>query len=361
MAAMGPVEHVGFLQQWLRGWTAPPTDERIVVRALGLRFGSPVGLAAGFDKNARRARALAALGFGHLELGTVTAQPQPPNPSPNLFRLSRDRALINRLGFPNEGAAAVADKLARIRGLIPVPVGISIGKSRSVPAEDLAAVVADYVAALRHVQTVADFVVVNVSSPNTSGLRDMQAKDRARALLGALAEQGGPQSRLLLKVAPDLDEQDLDALMEVVEEVGLAGVVATNTTIHRSGLSTQAHRVQKLGPGGLSGPPLRPLALRAIRRVRARLATGKLLIGVGGVETAEDALALVRAGAAATREGGHVCTRTADVIATRRAGRPPVVRLALRSSRDVEAKRSPAARRPFDEAPREGGHAGRFG
>ena len=177
-----------------------------------------------------------------------------------------------------------------------MPVGVSIGKSRVVPVDDLSAVVADYVASLEAVRAVADFVVVNVSSPNTAGLRSMQAAGVARELLGELVRRADGKP-VLLKVAPDLDDVGLEGLLVVVGEVGLAGVVATNTTVSRSGLVTPDEQVGAIGAGGLSGPPLRERALAVVRRVRMRLGPGAVVVGVGGVETAEHALALVRAGA----------------------------------------------------------------
>jgi dihydroorotate dehydrogenase len=295
-AALGPVEHSRTLRAAVRATFAAPRDPRVAVRVMGLDFPSPLGIAGGFDKNARRPRALAALGFGHLELGTVTALPQAPNPPPNLFRLPADRALVNRLGFPNEGATTVAARVRRVRSAVGVPIGMSIGKSRAVKVEDLDAVVADYVASMEAVRDVADFVVVNVSSPNTAGLRSMQAGEHARALLSALASrtQGKP---LLVKIAPDLDDAGLDALLAVVEEVELAGVVATNTTLSRAGLNTDAARVEAIGAGGLSGPPLRARALEVVSRVRRRLGPHVVVVGVGGIERAEHAMNLVRAGA----------------------------------------------------------------
>jgi dihydroorotate dehydrogenase len=298
LAALGPVEHLGWLRDLVRAAVAPPPALRlhIAVRRMGLDFPSVVGLAGGFDKNARRSRALGALGFGHLELGTVTARAQDANPRPNLFRLPADRALVNRLGFPNEGAARVAARLQGARAGIRVPVGMSIGKSRVVAVDDLDAVVADYLAALDAVRDVADFVVVNVSSPNTAGLRTMQARDHARSLLAALRGRA-PGSRLLVKIAPDLTDGQLEDVLAVVEEVRLDGVVATNTTIGRSDLATSAERIEAIGAGGLSGPPLRRRSLEVVRRVRARLGRDVVVVGVGGVETADDAMALVRAGA----------------------------------------------------------------
>jgi dihydroorotate dehydrogenase len=295
-AALGPVEHVAPLRALARALMAPPQDPRVVVRVMGLDFPSPLGVAGGFDKNALRPRALAALGFGHIELGTVTALPQQANPRPNLFRLPADRALVNRLGFPNEGAARVADRVRKVKARIPVPVGISIGKSRAVAVDDTGAVVADYVTSLEAVREVADFIVVNVSSPNTAGLRTMQAGDHARTLLSTLATRTAGKP-MLVKIAPDLDDAGLDALLAVVKETKLAGVVATNTTIARTGLATDATRVAAIGAGGLSGPPLRARALEVVRRVRAALGPDAVVVGVGGIERAEHAMALVKAGA----------------------------------------------------------------
>jgi dihydroorotate dehydrogenase len=297
LAALGPLEHRPRLRAVVRAAMAPPRDDRLVVRAMGLEFATPVGLAAGFDKNALRPRALSALGFAHVEIGTVTFVAQEANPRPNLFRLSADRALVNRLGFPNEGAAAVAKRLRAARGEVGVPVGVSIGKSRVVPIDDIDAVVADYTSAFDTVRDVADFVVVNVSSPNTAGLRTMQAKEHARALLRPIAARAAGCPPLLVKVSPDMDDGQLEDLLAVVDETGLSGVVATNTTIRRLGLACSARRVESIGEGGLSGAPLRARALEVVRRTRARLGSKPVIIGVGGVERAEHAMALVRAGA----------------------------------------------------------------
>jgi dihydroorotate dehydrogenase len=300
LSVLGPVEHLRWLRAAVRSALAVSPDSRagrrIRVRRMGLDFPSIVGLAGGFDKNARRPRALGALGFGHLELGTVTARAQEANPAPNLFRLPADRALVNRLGFPNEGAERLAERLRVSRPEIGVPVGVSIGKSRAVPVADMSAVVADYLAALDAVRDVADFVVVNVSSPNTADLRTMQAPDHARSLLSALRARASG-SRLLVKIAPDLNDRQLEDVLEVVEELRLEGVVATNTTIARSELRTDPKRVDAIGAGGLSGPPLRRRSLEVVRRVRARLGRAIVVIGVGGVETADHAMAFVRAGA----------------------------------------------------------------
>ena len=303
MAALAPVEHLGPLRHLLES-ALRPADPRLTVRTMGLEFPTPVGLAAGLDKNADRARALASLGFGHVELGTVTAQAQAANPAPNLFRLPADRALVNRLGFPNEGAAKVAARIAARRAGVGVPIGLSIGKSRSVPLEPLAGVLDDYRASFRAVRAVADFVVVNISSPNTKDLRAMQAADVARPLFEALMEEAGrPRGGrtkplpLLVKIAPDLADDAIDAIVDEAKRAGLAGVVATNTTISREGLATASDVVEAIGAGGLSGKPLFARALSVVKRVRGRLGPEATVIGVGGIDSAETALAMLRVGA----------------------------------------------------------------
>ncbi len=273
------------------------------VTCMGLRFPHPVGLAGGFDKNARVPRALEALGFGFLELGTVTAKAQEPNAAPNLFRLPADHALINRLGFPNEGAARVAARVAERRARRPftVPVGLSIGKSRVVSVDDEAEVIADYTESLRAVLPVSDFVVVNVSSPNTANLRALQTAETAQRLFAALKEEAARQGRgatpILVKVAPDLADEAYGPLLEVVARERLAGVVATNTTVKREGLATDAALVAAMGAGGLSGPPVRARALAMVKRAREVLGPDSTVIGVGGIERAEHARAYLEAGA----------------------------------------------------------------
>ncbi len=267
---------------------------------MGLSFETPIGLAGGFDKNALRARSLAALGFGFLELGTVTARPQAENPKPNMFRLPADRALVNRLGFPNEGAKAVVRRFVSRGGArgVGVPVGFSIGKSRVVDVgEDPAPVVDDYAESFREVLPVSDFVVVNVSSPNTKNLRALQGAALARPLLETLMRQNTEKRPVLLKVAPDLSNEDFDALLDIVGEVGLEGVVATNTTISRDGLSTSRERLDAIGAGGLSGPPLGARAREMVRRARNKLGPKATVIGVGGITTGQDALDMMDAGA----------------------------------------------------------------
>ncbi|ONK15742.1 quinone-dependent dihydroorotate dehydrogenase [Streptomyces sp. MP131-18] len=275
-----------------------PRHPALRVRALGLDLPGPFGLAAGFDKNAVGVPGLAALGFDFVEIGTVTARPQPGNPAPRLFRLPRDRALVNRMGFNNDGAAAVAARLARRRATWPV-VGVNIGKTKSVPESGA---VADYIASTERLARYADYLVVNVSSPNTPGLRDLQAADRLRPLLAAVreaADRSSPVRRvpLLVKIAPDLADEDVDAVADLAAESGLDGIVATNTTIGRDGLATDAAAVDALGAGGLSGAPLKARSLAVLRRLYARVGDRLTLIGVGGIETAEDAWERVLAGA----------------------------------------------------------------
>jgi dihydroorotate dehydrogenase len=271
-------------------------DPVLSVRALGLVFPSPVLLAAGFDKNALGVDALGALGFGGVEIGTVTHEAQPGNPRPRLFRLPRDRALVNRMGFNNDGARAVAARLARPRRTL---VGVNIGKTKRVPED---AAVADYVASARLLAAHADYFVVNVSSPNTPGLRDLQAVEKLRPLLravqGALeAVCPGRPPPLLVKIAPDLPDESIDEIADLALELGLAGIIATNTTIARTGLGTPEPEVAALGAGGLSGAPLRERALAVLRRLRARVGERLTLIGAGGIETADDAWERLQAGA----------------------------------------------------------------
>jgi len=283
----------------LRRWLGP-RDPVLRVRALGLEFPGPLGLAAGFDKDARGTRGLAALGFGFVEVGTVAARAQPGNPRPRMFRLTADRALVNRMGFNNAGAAAAAARLARARG--GPPVGVNIGKSRAAPDADAAA---DYAASARAVAAVAGYVVVNVSSPNTPGLRDLQAADRLRPVLVAVRsalDAAVPERRqgrvpLLVKIAPDLADADVDAVADLALELGLDGIIATNTTTSRDGLASPAAEVAAAGAGGLSGPPLRARSLAVLRRLHARAGDRLVLIAAGGIETPDDAWERLRAGA----------------------------------------------------------------
>jgi dihydroorotate dehydrogenase len=281
-----------------------PRDPALRVHALGLDFPGPLGLAAGFDKDARGADALGALGFGFVEIGTVTAQPQPGNPKPRMFRLPKDRALVNRMGFNNEGAEAAARRLAaraarRASGGERLVLGVNIGKTKVVEEADA---IADYVASATRLAPYADYMVVNVSSPNTPGLRHLQAVEKLRPLLAAVrvACDGATPGRhlpLLVKIAPDLADDDVDAVADLALELGLDGIIATNTTIARAPLATDAAKVTALGAGGLSGAPLKERALIVLRRLRARVGTRLVLISAGGIETGADVDARLRAGA----------------------------------------------------------------
>lgn len=284
----------------LRGVTAPAPARRAMRRALaprdpalastvfGVRFPGPLGLAAGFDKDGLGLGTWGALGFGYAEVGTVTALPQPGNPEPRLFRLAEDRALLNRMGFNNHGAGQLALRLSRRRP--DVPVGVNIGKSKATPPEQAAE---EYAASARLLGPLASYLVVNVSSPNTPGLRDLQATESLRPILTAvLAETSTP---VLVKIAPDLADEDVDAVADLAVELGLAGIVATNTTISRAGLRTPG--VDALGAGGISGPPVAQRALEVLRRLYVRTGDRLVLIGVGGIETAEDAWQRIISGA----------------------------------------------------------------
>ena len=267
----------------------------IRVRTLGLDFPSPFGVAAGFDKDAHASLGLGALGFGHVEVGTITALPQPGNERPRLFRLMPDRALVNRMGFNNGGAqaAAVVLEKARRRRFRPV-IGVNIGKSRVVAVEDA---IEDYLVSTRILAPHADYLVVNVSSPNTPGLRGLQELDQLRPLLTAVSREAGVVP-LLVKIAPDMTDEQVVAITRLAREVGLAGIIATNTTVSRDGLLTDAATVEAAGPGGLSGPPLAARSLAVLKAIRAEVADPAFcVISVGGVATSDDVRERLAAGA----------------------------------------------------------------
>jgi len=268
--------------------------------AMGLTFPGPLGLAAGFDKNAEGIDTFAALGFSFVEVGTVTGEPQPGNPRPRLFRLPADRAIVNRMGFNNHGAEAVARRLAarRARPHRDVVVGVNIGRTKVVPDEHA---VADYEKSTRLLAPHADYLVVNVSSPNTPGLRDLQAVDLLGPLLGAVRRQADAvrdtHLPLLVKIAPDLADKDVLAVADLALELRLDGIVATNTTIGRDGLRSSPEEVARAGTGGLSGPPLRARALEVLRLLRDRVGPGPTLVAVGGIDSREAAQERLDAGA----------------------------------------------------------------
>ncbi|WP_375002155.1 quinone-dependent dihydroorotate dehydrogenase [Aeromicrobium sp. CTD01-1L150] len=263
---------------------------------MGVRFPHAFGLAAGFDKNARAVSGLLGLGFGHVEIGTVTARAQPGNPRPRLLRLVDDRAVVNRMGFNNDGAAEVASRLHRLRrrhGNAPV-VGVNIGKTKVVPPEGA---VADYAESARLLAPYASYLVVNVSSPNTPGLRDLQSVESLRPILEAVRSVIGG-TPLVVKIAPDLADDDVDAVADLALDLGLDAISATNTTIARpASLHTSPDVVRDVGGGGLSGPVLRERATDVLARLRARVGERIALIGVGGVTTEQDVLERLAAGA----------------------------------------------------------------
>jgi dihydroorotate dehydrogenase len=275
------------------------SNPALKIERFGLSFPNPVGLAAGFDKNGVALKPLAALGFGFIEAGTVTYHPQPGNPRPRLFRLREDQALINRAGFNNEGAAAFAEHVARSRP--DCVLGVSIGKSKITPIEQATE---DYLASFELVYGVADYIAINISSPNTPQLRELQQAEQLASLLSALQtrrlalqQNHGKRVPLLVKLSPDLARQDLETIVEVIERFGIDGIIATNTTVSRDNLRTDAKRVAACGEGGLSGRPLRNRATKMTAELY-ELTGGRIpLIGVGGIFTAEDAWEKISAGA----------------------------------------------------------------
>ncbi|GAA1463845.1 quinone-dependent dihydroorotate dehydrogenase [Williamsia maris] len=268
-------------------------DPILQTTVFGIDFAAPMGLAAGFDKNAEAVNAWGALGFGFAEIGTVTGVAQPGNPTPRLFRLPADRALINRMGFNNHGASAAAGRLAaRRRDSRSVPVAANIGKTKLVDPIDA---VADYLISARLLGPLSDFVVVNVSSPNTPGLRDLQAVASLRPLLTAVI--GATTTPVLVKIAPDLSDTDIDDIADLAVELGLAGIVCTNTTIGRDGLRTEEATIRDIGAGGLSGAPLAERSLEVLRRLYRRVGDRLELISVGGIETPDQAWERICAGA----------------------------------------------------------------
>ena len=275
-------------------------DRRLAVQLFGIDFPNCIGLAAGFDKNAKWFNALAGLGFGHVEVGTITGQPQSGNPKPRLFRLPKDKALINRMGFNNPGAVTVARQL---RGMKKKTVlGINIGKSKIVSVESA---FDDYCFSLQQLFPMADYLTVNVSSPNTANLRQLQNREQLLELLSAVSQLnqdiakdlGEYHKPILLKIAPDLNHHQLDDIVDIVLQTELAGIIATNTTIARDGLKTNSENVKKIGDGGLSGHPLKKLSLNVVSHLYSQLNGRIPIIGVGGISSGEDAWDMITAGA----------------------------------------------------------------
>lgn len=261
------------------------------IERFGLKFANPLGLAAGFDKNGVVVNQLASLGFGFVEVGTVTFESQPGNPKPRMFRLPEDKALINRLGFNNDGAVVVAQRLKKLeRKCI---VGVNIGKNKNVPNEDATE---NYLKSFNLVHPVADYVAVNISSPNTPNLRELQRSERLEELVVALVSRNIELGRkpLLVKIAPDLSDAEIEAIVDICLRYEIDGVIATNTTISRNGLKTDT---EKIGDGGLSGKPLKQRSSEVISSIY-KYSKGRLrIMGVGGIFTAEDAFAKIAAGA----------------------------------------------------------------
>ncbi len=262
----------------------------------GIKFPNPVGLAAGFDKDGKLISELSAFGFGFIEVGTVTPKPQEGNPKPRLFRLPNDHALINRMGFNNEGLDKLVGRLKRRdRSII---VGGNIGKNKLTPNEEA---LSDYIKCFDSLFNYVDYFVVNVSSPNTPNLRALQDKEPLKAILSSLQERNNKNSNankpILLKIAPDLTNEQLDDIVEIVQETKIAGVIATNTTIDRSGLKTQKQDVEKIGQGGLSGVPVKKRSTEVIRYLNNRSNNSFPIIAVGGIFNADDAIEKLNAGA----------------------------------------------------------------
>lgn len=261
----------------------------------GIRFKNPVGLAAGFDKDGKLFNQLGFMGFGFIEVGTVTPRPQPGNPKPRLFRLPADQGLINRMGFNNLGVEALRKRLRR--RYATVVIGGNIGKNKDTSNEEA---VHDYLACFEALYEEVDYFAVNVSSPNTPNLRALQEKEPLMHILRTLKDAGNQkqhQRPILLKIAPDLTDSQLDDIVDIVRETGIDGVIATNTTISRSGLQTPAPEVEAMGNGGLSGAPVRSRSTEVIRYLHQKSGGAFPIIGVGGIHSAEDALEKIEAGA----------------------------------------------------------------
>lgn len=270
-------------------------DPALRVHTLGLDFPSPFGLAAGFDKNAAGILGLGALGFGHVEVGTLTRLAQPGNPKPRMFRLIGDRAVINRMGFNNGGSAAAVPKIERARMSRHRPIiGVNIGKSRVTEVEDATA---DYVWSAERLAPIADYLAVNVSSPNTPGLRGLQEVALLEPLLTEVKRAAG-KTPLLVKIAPDMDDTQIDGIVQLAVRLGLDGIIATNTTVSREGLDESDVRVSEMGAGGLSGEPLRERSIAVLRQIRKVAPNPEFcVISVGGVADAHDVYERVAAGA----------------------------------------------------------------
>ena len=297
------MDSLGFFFSWLwriglfrNLWQKKSTT--LHKKVMGLDFRNPVGIGAGFDKNARYLNELVHLGFGSVEIGTVTPMPQPGNPKPRLFRLPKDKALVNRMGFNNEGMDAIAGRLKRFRDLQDkgeIIIGGNIGKNKVTPNEEA---VNDYLKCFRRLYDLVDYFVVNVSSPNTPDLRALQEKEPLTRILNALADANqelGNKRPILLKIAPDLSDLQLKEILDIINSTAITGIITNNTTISRDGLSTEKRKVDEIGAGGLSGNPLKARSMEMLKTIRK--ATDKVVISVGGIMEPEEAVERLNAGA----------------------------------------------------------------
>lgn len=295
VAVLRAVTWPAWSRRLLRRLTAP-RDPRLEVHALGHTFPSPLGVAAGMDKDARSFRGLWALGFGYVEVGTITREEQKGASGKRVFRLTADRAIVNRMGFPNPGAAVGARRLGEARK--PILVGANVGKSKDATLKDAGA---DYKASVRDLAPVSDYLVINVSSPNTPGLREMQAVQLLRPLIADVRQElhdVGAQVPMLIKIGPDLHDDELDAIADLAMELELDGIVAVNTTVDRSGLTNSSPEEAALLPGGgICGAPLKGRSLQVLRRLHARVGSSLVLVSVGGIEGPDDVWERILAGA----------------------------------------------------------------
>lgn len=282
-------------KQVIQAVTTPHPSLKTTV--MGIDFPTPFGMAAGFDKNAEVVSALGALGFGHVEVGTVTPRPQPGNPQPRLFRLPQDKALINRMGFNNEGVAAMKTRLEALRRTARPVIGVNIGKNRDTPLEGAAD---DYAFCSEQLSDLADYLVINVSSPNTPGLRALQDPTELLPVINAVTKHSG-STPVLVKISPDSADEEIRDIAQLVKTQGLAGVVATNTTVSREGLQSSKPEIRHAGDGGLSGSPLATRSRDVLESVREGLGDELALISAGGVSTGADAAERLRAGANLTQ------------------------------------------------------------
>ncbi len=281
--------------KWLWNKMYLVDDPKLEREVFGIKFPNPVGLAAGFDKNAKMYNDLAYCGFGFIEIGTVTPKGQSGNPKPRLFRLKEDNAVINRMGFNNDGVEEAIKNLKKKK--VDIIIGGNIGKNKVTPNEEATE---DYKISFQAMFPYVDYFVVNVSSPNTPNLRELQEKEPLKELLNTLQElnsQKEERKPILLKIAPDLTNEQLDDIVEIVQEVKLDGVIATNTTVSREGLQTSNEKIEKIGAGGLSGRPVKSRSTEVIRYLHEKSGGAMKIIGVGGIHSAEDAIEKLEAGA----------------------------------------------------------------